>query len=512
MLKLKKNQNDPKEQAKTANSSSDQQYERSLDSIVTPGQLVLKRFMRNKLAITGIFILLFFFIFSFLGPFFAPYGEYQLNYHMEASQRLYVTTADNHLLRIRLGDGLFDWDIKLEQKITGKPVVDQEEGKLFLPVEGGVVMLPTSADSSTSLTPEFISGGKVEELATDPYEWENGSKPGFEFKLNEKSQLVEVKQTKKGEKERVLGGDDYIIQDENSWFVNREGSAYGATKEGVITEFRPGQRSTGWSIDLSKLGYKAPYNISPSISSSKRLLSYAGPSWKHIFGTDKDGRDVFTRLMYGGRISLMVGFVVVFIQIILGIIFGGISGYYGGWVDGVIMRLVDIFFCLPTLPLIMMINTSLTKTNVISPESSIYILMAVLGVLGWAGVARFVRGQILSLREQEYMIAAEATGLKVRHRISRHLIPNVMPLLIVMATLGIGGTILYESSLSFLGFGLQYPYASWGNMVNPVTDPIVMQKYLNIWLPPGICILLTVMAFNFVGDGLRDALDPRMKR
>ncbi|HIZ54874.1 MAG TPA: ABC transporter permease [Firmicutes bacterium] len=234
-------------------------------------------------------------------------------------------------------------------------------------------------------------------------------------------------------------------------------------------------------------------------------------SKNHILGTDGDGRDVFTRLMYGGRISLQVGFCVVIIELILGVTMGGIAGYYGGKVDMIIMRLVEIFYCIPFLPL-MLIVSSVTSAMKVAPEQKIYLLMLIMGVLNWAGVARLVRGQILSLREMDYMQAAESMGISVFRKIFKHLIPNVVPIIIVMATMDLGSVILTESTLSYLGIGLSFPYASWGNMINAVNSSVIMKNFLNIWIPPGICILLTVMAFNFVGDGLRDAFDPRMKR
>jgi len=215
--------------------------------------------------------------------------------------------------------------------------------------------------------------------------------------------------------------------------------------------------------------------------------------------------------MYGGRISLRIGFIVVLIELSLGVIMGGIAGYYGKWVDNLIMRLVEIFFCLPTLPIMLILSAMMLALKV--PQTvKIYYLMGLLGILGWAGIARIVRGQILALREQEFMVAAEATGLSPARRIFKHLVPNVMPQLIVIATLELGGIILTESALSFLGIGLSYPYASWGNMVQAVTDPIILRKFTHIWVPPGMFILMTVLAFNFVGDGLRDAFDPKMKR
>ncbi len=238
---------------------------------------------------------------------------------------------------------------------------------------------------------------------------------------------------------------------------------------------------------------------------------FASPSWSHILGTDGDGFDVMARIMYGGRVSLMVGFVVVLLEIILGVILGGLAGYYGGWVDNIIMRLVDIFYCLPSTP-IMIILGSIMDAMRMDVYTRLFIMMAALGIMGWAGVARLVRGQILSFREQEFMIAAEATGIKVKDRIFKHLIPNVMPQLIVIATMGVGGTIITESTLSFLGLGVKHPLATWGTMINSVSSASAMAHYAYIWIPVGLLISFTVISFNFVGDGLRDAYDPKGKR
>ena len=238
---------------------------------------------------------------------------------------------------------------------------------------------------------------------------------------------------------------------------------------------------------------------------------YADPSGAHILGTDGDGFDVFARLMYGGRISLAVGFVVVFLEIFLGIIMGGLAGYYGGWVDMVIMRLVDIFYCLPSMPIMIILGAMMDAMRM-DTYIRLVIMMAALGIMGWAGVARMVRGQILSLREQEFMLATEASGLRVKHRIFHHLIPNVMPQLIVIATMGMGGVILTESTLSYLGLGVKHPLATWGTMINSVSSSTAMSQYPYIWIPVGLLICLTVIAFNFVGDGLRDAYDPRANR
>ena len=241
------------------------------------------------------------------------------------------------------------------------------------------------------------------------------------------------------------------------------------------------------------------------------LNAKAKPSLAHPLGTNESGHDVLTRLMYGGRISLMVGFVVVIVEMLLGVTMGGIAGYYGGKVDMVIMRLVEMFVSIPFIPLMLIISSLLISLKV-SPQDKIYYTMFIMGIIYWAGVARMVRGQILSLREMEYMQAAEATGIRTSRKIFRHLVPNVMPVIIVMATMDLGGVILMESTMSFLGIGVGMPYASWGNMVQSVNDNVIMRNFMNIWVPPGLCILLVVLAFNFVGDGLRDAFDPKMKR
>ena len=191
---------------------------------------------------------------------------------------------------------------------------------------------------------------------------------------------------------------------------------------------------------------------------------------------------------------------------------GGLAGFFGKWVDQLIMRIVDILNCIPTLP-IMLIISFMLDANEIYGMSKLYITMAMLTLIGWAGTARMVRGQILFLREQEYMVATECTGLSIPKRIFKHLLPNVLPQLIVSMTLGLGGIILTEATLGYLGLGVPVEYATWGNMINVLTQPVTYWgAHFNQWIPVGICIILAVLAFNFVGDGLRDAFDPKMKR
>lgn len=253
------------------------------------------------------------------------------------------------------------------------------------------------------------------------------------------------------------------------------------------------------------------YEIIEIAKYEKNYLAYGSMSFNHIFGTDANGLDVFIRLMYGGRVSLTLGFVVIILETLIGIIMGGVSGYFGGWVDQIIMRLVDILNCIPTLPILLIASVVIDSWNV-DPGMRIYYLMAIMTIFGWSGTARMVRGQILYLREQEFIVACEVMGIPVWRRIFKHLIPNIMPQLIVSMTLGLGGIILYESTLSYLGLGIPVPKAAWGTMISASTDPIVMANYPFLWVPAGILIVLAVLAFNFVGDGLRDAMDPKSKR
>ena len=230
-----------------------------------------------------------------------------------------------------------------------------------------------------------------------------------------------------------------------------------------------------------------------------------------MLGTDQWGYDIFTNLLIGGRISLTIGFVVIILETILGVILGGLAGYFGGWVDNLIMRIVDILSCIPTLPIMLILSATLTA-NGIEDIRRLYFLMIILTLFGWVGTARLVRGQILSLREQEFMLAAKCSGLSTYRKIFKHLLPNVMPQLIVSMTMGLGSIILMEATLGYLNLGAPLDTPTWGSMINTASNPIFLKLYPHFWVPPGICITLAILAFNFVGDGLRDAFDPKMKR
>ena len=244
----------------------------------------------------------------------------------------------------------------------------------------------------------------------------------------------------------------------------------------------------------------------------KGINALAPPSASHLLGTDEQGMDIFVRLMYGGRLSLMISFLAVFLISFLGIVMGGIAGYYGGAIDNIIMRISDILMCLPTLPLMLIIGTVL-DANGVDSKYYIYLLMGILSLFSWPGMARLVRGQILFLREQEYMVAAEAMGYSTPRKIFKHLVPNILPQILVSMTLSLGSMILYESTLSYLNLGVRIPYASWGTMIEIISKRSdILKNNFNVWGPPGICIVIAVLGFNFIGDGLRDALDPKQRR
>ena len=253
------------------------------------------------------------------------------------------------------------------------------------------------------------------------------------------------------------------------------------------------------------------YEIIQFVEDTVGINSLASMSSTHLLGTDEKGMDVFVRLMYGGRISLTLGFVVIILETIIGIIMGGIAGYFGGKADQIIMRVVDVLNCIPTLPILLIASVVIDSWKVAS-NMRIYYLMLMMTIFGWSGIARMVRGQILYLREQEFIVACEVMGIPVWRRILKHLVPNIMPQLIVSMTLGLGGIILYESTLSYLGLGIPQPYAAWGTMISSSATPEIMNNYPNLWIPAGILIVAAVLAFNFVGDGLRDAMDPKSKK
>ena len=241
----------------------------------------------------------------------------------------------------------------------------------------------------------------------------------------------------------------------------------------------------------------APYD--PNAIDVEAILLPPGAA--HYFGTDELGRDVFSRMVYGSRVSLQVGLVSAGLSTLIGVLLGALAGYYGRWVEAVIMRFVDMMLCFPTFFLILAVIALL--------EPSIINIMIVIGLTSWMGVARLVRAELLSLKEREYVLAARSLGASDARIIFRHLLPNAMAPVLVAATLGVAGAILTESGLSFLGLGVQPPDASWGNILNQGKANIEIAWWLSLY--PGLAILVTVLGYNLLGEGIRDALDPRLR-
>jgi peptide/nickel transport system permease protein len=241
----------------------------------------------------------------------------------------------------------------------------------------------------------------------------------------------------------------------------------------------------------------APYN--PDHIELTQVLMPPSPA--HLMGTDTLGRDVLSRIIYGSRVSLKVGFVAVGLATLIGLFVGALAGYYGGWVDQGLMRLVDLMLCFPAFFLILAVIAVL--------EPSIWNIMVVIGLTSWMGVARLVRAEFLSLREREFVTAARALGASDTRLILRHMLPNALAPIMVSATLGVAGAILTESALSFLGLGVQPPTPSWGNILTAGKDNIEIAWWLSVF--PGLAILITVMSYNLLGEGIREAIDPRLK-
>ena len=240
-------------------------------------------------------------------------------------------------------------------------------------------------------------------------------------------------------------------------------------------------------------------NVDPAAINIKQAL--LPPSLSHPLGTDDLGREVIVRMLYGARISLLVGFVAVGISTVMGIIIGSLAGYYGGWIDAVVMRFVDIMLCFPTFFLILAVIAFL--------DPSIWNIMIVIGLTSWMGIARLIRAEFLSLRQRDFVLAAQALGASDLRLIFRHILPNAMAPVLVSATLGVAGAILTESALSFLGIGVQPPTPSWGNMLIVGKQTLGSAWWLSVF--PGLAILITVLGYNLLGEGVRDALDPRLK-
>ena len=552
--------------------------------VLSPGMLVFKRFIRNSLAVVGIGIILFMFIFSFLGPLFSPYKQTQVFKGVDSMSKEYAGATYNQELRYTVAEGesfgaveraqfLLALGKNTETFVNGTdtyyfvsegtdihrilqldPVAEVMVG-IFKPLIGNPVpaSLITSYQSAVSqdldtfeldgVSYRITRKNKGTQISTehdvalamlnvyDAYnEADSQAVTSYSLKLASSIALAQDKST------FIVGDQVYTVKygDGQSTIFDSAGVEYAEVSNIIVNPldqslflsvgFKTAVRqaindrnttfsytdSAGETVAYTIIRVNTVYNIKKE-TPTELIRVFEAPSAAHPLGLDNNGMDVMTRLMYGGRVSLLVGFVVIIIEVLFGIIIGGISGYFGGWVDTSLMRFVDLFNSIPFYPIVLIFG-SVMDTLDVDPKARIFLLMMVLGLLGWTGIARIIRGQILSLREQDFMIATEATGIRTSRRIFKHLIPNVMPLLIVQATAGLGGIIIAEATLGFLGLGVKYPLASWGSIINVASDSFVMTTYWFMWIPAGMLILLTVLGFNFVGDGLRDAFDPKMKR
>jgi peptide/nickel transport system permease protein len=543
--------------------------------------MVVKRFFRNRLAMVGLIIIAFMFLFSFLGGVLSPYGQAQVFRKTEVQAKDYAGAAVNKDMNVMIKDGydyvlsdinmaILDYQITNELPEIGDKLLFIESGDNGLYHVSETTKVATIKNGALSLTDGVKAKDKVSEaykkaLKKDEKVFDvNAVKYGYTedslYKLDEvaiasyliynaynESDVIDYSFRNVAEKVIATGATSFASNGNNyevEYKDNNEIVVFYKVDGSTKTEYAMASKYTISSITKEFLSMEFKYDVIEAINSGVKEFksvdakgaettfklqskngqhvikrdkitevndTNAAPSKEHWLGTDASGMDLLTRLMYGGRISLVIGFVVVALEMIIGVILGGLAGFFGKWVDILIMRIVELFNCIPTMPLFIIIGSILDARKVESFERMVA-LAILLALFYWTGIARMVRGQILSLREQEFMIATEAMGIRTHKRIFKHLVPNVLPQLIVIATMDLGGIILTEASLSFLGLGMKFPHASWGAIINAVNDLEVMKNYWWIWIPAGICILITVLGFNFVGDGLRDAFDPKMKR
>lgn len=537
--------------------------------VLSPGMMVAKRFFRNRLAIVGLVIIVCMFLFAFVGGAVNPYSQSEVFYRTEEMKKDYAGAAKIDEFQVFVADG-----VELPSDVYSKMILAVTKNALVFETRDGQTLALGRIDDDTYHI--YAAEQQMNPLALKSEEHDAAEAAGQnQFTYNGVEYVFDASGVKEtlytttelgiacrksvtafdegttfsydfyskvltaianGDKNVEADGVNYTVENEGSAAMihTADGADYAyvsdmsmnpvasgivltpAFKEAAEAAMTAGENSFEYTDEQGETDTylikdkNGQYTIQ-RYQETRVIDSYAAPSVKHWCGTDGNGMDLLARLMYGGRISLMIGFVVVIIELIIGIIVGGIAGFFGGWVDTILMRVVDVVYCIPAIPLYLILGSIMDYYKA-SAKTRIYMLCIVMSIIGWVSIARIIRGQILSLREQEFMTAAEATGIRVSRRIFRHLIPNVIPQLVVFASMGIGDVILAESTLSFLGLGIKYPAASWGSIINAVNDSYVMTNYLFVWVPAGVLILLTVLAYNFIGDGLRDAFDPKMKR
>ena len=543
--------------------------------VLSPGMMVFKRFVRNRLAVTGFIILVFMFSFSFIGGLVMPYRQDQVFYRTEHTLKDFAGATFNKEIRTTANEGCtfptsaygkmilaynegkrefksnntyYNFSVTNDNfvQITELSVLSNVTARKMLYLYSDVGDFKMSEDMKEAFEAAHKAGADIFEFEGEKY---NLIKEGFEVAISKENEVAigspRIYDAYNAQDVGIANSYGFRLEAEKALAEDRTNFSY----DGVNYQLDEGENvSTIYCLDgdnkqpfvnVSRMivnaispnvflpvefknmvlntvlnrenkftyvhedGEEVEYtlNLVHETYNVKRMMDthlidmYHLPDEKHLLGTDMNGMDVLTRLMYGGRISLLVGFVVVFITMIIGVSVGGIAGYFGGWVDTFLMRFIDLFNSIPYWP-IMIIAGSVMDTMEVDPYTRVFLLMAIMGVMGWTGIARVVRGQILALREQDFMVAAEASGLSVKRRILKHLIPNVMPLLIVQGTMSLGSIILTEATLSFLGLGVKFPIASWGSIINAASQPYIVTNYWFIWMPAGFLILLTVLSLT----------------
>lgn len=514
-----------KNMAENSTENNTEQYSLNDDrrvKVLSPGALVAKRFFRNRIAVVGLSILIFMFLFSFIGGLITPYAEDEKFFRVDQQRKDYAGVTQNEEFRYLAAEGE-DFSAIVQAQML---LAVQQGRDTFTCRDANYTVMQEGEDFYRVAT----AGGKTIGIAYKDII--NSSVQGS--KLSYAVQYNALKAYTNGEAAFAADGMEYSIDEDG--VVYQGGTEFAYISRYVVNPIMPDifltrafKEELAESIDAGNddfyftdesgetYEYIVTYDPANKMwnvmqyQETQVFDTYSAPSKDHWLGTDRNGMDMLTRLMYGGRVSLIIGFIVEIIAVSIGVVLGGLSGYFGKWVDMLIMRIVDIFYCIPSMPIIIILGAAMDAMRV-DPQIRMVYLMLILGFLGWPGYARLVRGQILSLREQEFMTATEACGISVSRRIFKHLIPNVIPQLIVSCTMGLGGTIITEATLSFLGLGVKFPFASWGNIINDVNSTYVLTNFWFIWIPAGVLLLATVLAFNLVGDGLRDAFDPKMKR
>ena len=477
---------------------------------LSPAELTAKRFFRNRLAVIGLVILAIMFLFSFPGGLISPYGQEQVFYREDIQRKEIAGVTRNEQFRFVSAKGEND------SLLQAMAVLALGQEKTEFSYDGAQYRLIKQGTDFYDITK---NGNWIGYVCKDVFQTQRDE---FSFSYNALKAYSKKKTVFQyaGESYRMDSSGTVYLEDAPVGQISRliiRGASQGEIPETLRRQIANAVEENREEFTYEGRHFSLDYDLANKLWSVKEETltrvwdSYAPPSWKHPLGTDKNGMDMLTRLMYGGRVSLVIGFIVVLISALIGVVLGGVAGYFGGWTDMLTMRLVDIFYCVPTTPLLIILGAAMDAMR-IDPQVRMLFLMLILGFLGWPGIARLVRGQILSLREQEFMTATEAIGLRPTRRIFRHLLPNVIPQLIVSCTMSLGSTILVEATLSFLGLGVKFPFASWGNIISDVRDAHVLTSYWFVWIPAGVCLVLAVLGFNFVGDGLRDAFDPKMKR